>query len=290
MEKLSVDQQVEAVLRELAEKKIIKYDFDNYVHSTDRICKYACGDFLIHDSATQEEIKTAFEKEDKWRNPNEGFHFDRLNEIKVVDGKLHWTLSVKPGSRRVNALTDYGERGWFRYSGIVEVDVNEIFPMIQKIAKLTYLPTALTVRRHWDAVLQILTYKIYNQYIEMDPIEPWEPILIELLTHIIETMSDYGRVKLIAHKRSVDDVADAITDFANKIVKPLGIPYSDIRRMVETDKQHNERDYYPDQLGSKLEQIYQSTDDQCSYFFSEFVALVKNCTISNIFLNGVYML
>ena len=118
--------------------------------------------------------------------------------------------------------------------------------MIQKIAKLTYLPTALTVRRHWDAVLQILTRKIYDQYIEMDPIEPLEPILIELLTHIIETMSDYGRVTLIAHKRSVDDVADAITDFANKIVKPLGIPYSDIRRMVETDKQHNERDYYPD--------------------------------------------
>ena len=79
----------------------------------------------------------AIEKEDKWRNPNEGFHFDRLNEIKVVDGKLHWTLSVKPGSRRVNALTDYDERGWFRYSGIVEVNVNEIFPMIQKIAKLT---------------------------------------------------------------------------------------------------------------------------------------------------------
>lgn len=245
MGKLSVDQQVEAVLKELAEKKIIKYDFDSYAYSTDRICKYVCDDLLIHDSATQEEIKAAFEKEDKWRNPNEGFHFDRLNEIKVVDEKLHWTLSVKPGSHRVNILTDY-DRGWFRYSGIVEVDVNEIFPRIQKIARLTYLPTALTVRRHWDAVLQILACKIYDQYTEMDPIDPWESAFDELYAHIVELMSDYGQVKLVPCQRSVDDVVDAITDFANKIVKPLGIPYSDIRHMVETDKQHNEWDYYPD--------------------------------------------
>lgn len=245
MEKLSVDQQVEASLRELAEKKIIKYEFDKYAHSTDRISKYVCDDLLIHDSATQEEIRAAFEKEGKWRNPNEGFHFDRVNEIKVVDGKLHWTISVKPGSRRVNVLTDC-DRGWFRYSGIVEVDVNELFPRIQKIAKLTYRPTALTVRRHWDAVLQILASKIYDQYTEMDPIEPWEPSFNEMLTHIVEMMSDYGRVKLINRKRSVETVAEAIIDFANKIIKPLGIPYSNIYRMVETDKQHNEWDYYPD--------------------------------------------
>lgn len=241
-----INRQVDALLEELKIKKIIVRDHDNYVHNSARAFEYACAGLLIDDTASQEQIKEAFERQGDWRNPNEGFHFDRLNEVKMVDGKIHWVISVKPRYRRLNAVVPSENRGWLRYSGTVEVDVGETLARIQELGKLKYTPTALTTREHWDAVLQILACKIYNQYLDMDPIDQWDSFGDELYAHIVRMMSDYGEMKFNSKRKTVDQVAAAINDFAVKFIKPLGIPYSPIYRMVERDKEHNKRRYRND--------------------------------------------
>lgn len=239
-----LDRQVDALLKELSVKKIIVRDYDNYAHNTMRAANYECAGLLIYDTATQEEIKEAFEKEGKWRNPNEGFHFDKLNEVRVENGKIRWVISVKPGYRRLTAIVPSENRGWFRYSGTVEVDVKETLAKIQELGQLKYTPTALTMRGHWDTILQILACKIYDQYSQMDPIDQFDSFGDELYAHIVKMMSDYGQMKFNTHRKRVDMVVSAITDFADKFVKPLGIPYSPIYRMVERDKQYNKHEYW----------------------------------------------
>lgn len=238
-----INRQVDALLEELKVKKVIVCDYDNYAHSSARMCAYKCYGLFIDDSASQEEIKAAFEKQGDWRNPNEGFHFDRLNEIKVVDGKIHWVVSVKPGYRRMFAIVPSEHRGWFRYSGVVEVNVSETLAKIQELGQLKYTPTALTMRDHWDTILQILACKIYDQYRQMDEVDQWDSFGDELYDHITRMMSAYGEMKFNTKKKTVDEVALAINDFANKFIKPLGIPYSPIYRMVERDKQYNKWRY-----------------------------------------------
>ena len=184
-----IDRQVDELLKELAVKKVIVRDYDNYAHNSSRMCAYECYGLFIDDTATPEQVKEAFERQGDWNNPNEGFHFDRLNEIKVVDGKIHWVVSVKPGYRRMNAVVPSENRGWFRYSGTVEVDVSETLAKIQELGQLKYTPTALTMRDHWDTVLQILACKIHNQYLQMDPVDPWTSFSNELYDHIVRMMS-----------------------------------------------------------------------------------------------------
>lgn len=238
-----INHQVDELLKELAVKKIIVHDHDNYAHNSARMCAYECYGLFIDDSASQEEIKKAFERQGDWKNPNEGFHFDRLNKIKVVDGKIHWVVSVKPGYRRMFAIVPSEHRGWFRYSGVVEVNVSETLAKIQELGQLKYTPTALTMRDHWDRVLQVLACKIYDQYLQMDPIDPWDSFGDELYAHIVRMMSAYGEMKFNSKKKTVDEVAAAINDFASKFIKPLGIPYIPIYRMVERDKEHNKWRY-----------------------------------------------
>lgn len=238
-----IDRQVDELLKELAVKKVIVRDYDNYAHNSSRMCAYECYGLFIDDTASQEEIKEAFIKEGDWRNPNEGFHFDRLNEVKVENGKICWTVSVKPGYRRLNAVVPSENRGWFRYSGTVEVNVVETLAKIKELGQYKYTLTALTMRDHWDTVLQVLACKIYNQYLDMDPIDQWDSFGDELYAHIVRMMSDYGRMKFDTKKKTVDDVAMAINDFANKFIKPLNIPYTPIYRMVERDKEHNKWRY-----------------------------------------------
>jgi len=238
-----IDRQVDALLEELKVKKVIVRDHDNYAHNSARMCAYKCYNLFIDDTASPEQVKEAFEKEGDWRNPNEGFHFDRLNEVKVVDGKIHWVISVKPGYRRLNAVVPSENRGWFRYSGTVEVNVEETLAKIQELGQLKYTPTALTMRDHWDTIRQILACKIYDQYSQMDPIDQWDSFGDELYDHITRMMSAYGEMKFNTKKKTVDEVALAINDFANKFIKPLGIPYSPIYRMVERDKQYNKWRY-----------------------------------------------
>ena len=238
-----INRQVDALLEELKVKKVIVCDYDNYAHSSARMCAYKCYNLFIDDTASPEQVKEAFEKEGDWRNPNEGFHFDRLNEVKVVDGKIHWVISVKPGYRRLKAVVPSENRGWFRYSGVVEVNVSETLAKIQELGQLKYTPTALTMRDHWDTIRQILACKIYDQYSQMDPIDQWDSFGDELYAHIVRMMSAYGEMKFDTKKKTIDEVAVAINDFANKFIKPLGIPYSPIYRMVERDKEHNKWRY-----------------------------------------------
>lgn len=239
-----INRQVDELIKELSVKKIIVHDHDNYAHNSMRMCAYECCGLFIDDTASQEQIKEAFEKQGDWRNSNEGFHFDRLNEVKVVDGKIHWVISVKPGYRRLNAFVPSEKRGWFRYSGTVEVNVAETLAKIQELGQYKYTPSALTMRDHWDRVLQVLACKIYNQYLDMDPIDTWDSFGDELYDHIVRMMSDYGKMKFDSKKKTVDDVAMAINDFANKFIKPLNIPYTPIYRMVERDKEHNKWRYW----------------------------------------------
>ena len=238
-----IDRQVDELLKELKVKKVIACDYDNYAHNSMRMCAYKCYNLFIDDTASPEQVKEAFEKQGDWRNPNEGFHFDRLNEVKVEDGKIHWVISVKPGYRRLNAVVPSENRGWFRYSGTVEVNVEETLAKIQELGQLKYTPTALTMRDHWDTIRQILACKIYDQYSQMDPVDPWTSFSNELYDHIVRMMSDYGRMKFDTKKKTIDEVAVAINDFANKFIKPLGIPYTPIYRMVERDKEHNKWRY-----------------------------------------------
>lgn len=241
-----INHQVDELIKELSIKKVIVRDHDNYAHNSARADKYKCAGLLIDDTASPKEIREAFEKQGDWRNPNEGFHFDRLNEVRVENGKIRWTVSVKPGYRRLNAVVPSENRGWFRYSGIVEVDVSETLAKIQELGQLKYTPTALTMRDHWDTILQILACKIYDQYLQMDPIDPWDSFGDELYAHIVRMMSAYGEMKFNSKKKTVDEVAMAINDFAVKFIKPLSIPYSPIYRMVERDKEHNKRRYRND--------------------------------------------
>lgn len=234
--------QVEALRKELAEKKVIVRDYDNYAHS-EIAANYAVSGILIDDSASQEEIKAAFIKEEKWRNPNEGFHFDRFNEVKVENGKLKWTISVKPGLRRFNGYTQMDNRGWFRYSGIIEVSVDEVFAEIAEAWKLKYTPTALTQRRFWDGLMEYLASRIIKQYNEMDPLEPYDTFRGEMRELIYKLMSSYGDVHCSRYRNTIDEVVAGITDFANKIAKPLGFPYSSIYRMVVKDSEFNKRGY-----------------------------------------------
>ena len=234
--------QVEALRKELTEKKVIERDWDNYAHS-EIAAEYEVSGLLIDDSASQELIKEAFEKEEKWRNPNEGFHFDRFNEVKVVDGKLKWTISVKPGLRRLKGYTQMDNRGWFRYSGTIEVNVSEVFSEIAEAWKLKYTPTALTQRRFWDSLQEYLASRIIKQYMEMDPLESYDTFRGEMRELIYTLMSSYGAVHNSRYRNTVEEVVIGITDFANKIAKPLGFPYSSIYRMVSKDSEFNKRAY-----------------------------------------------
>lgn len=234
--------QVEALRKELTEKKVIERDWDNYAHS-EIAAEYEVSGLLIDDSASQELIKEAFEKEEKWRNPNEGFHFDRFNEVKVVDGKLKWTISVKPGLRRLKGYTQMDNRGWFRYSGTIEVNVSEVFSEIAEAWKLKYTPTALTQRRFWDSLQEYLASRIIKQYMEMDPLESYDTFRGEMRELIYTLMSSYGAVHNSRYRNTVEEVVVGITDFANKIAKPLGFPYSSIYRMVSKDSEFNKRAY-----------------------------------------------
>lgn len=238
-----INRQVDALLEELKVKKVIEYDYDNYAHNSMRMCAYKCYGLFIDDSASQEEIKAAFEKEEKWRNPNEGFYFDRFNEVRVENGKLRWTISVKPGYRRLNGYTQMDNRGWFRYSGNIDVNVNEVFAEIAEAWKLKYTPTALTQRRFWDGLMEYLASRIIKQYMEMDPLEPYDPFKTEMRTLIYKLMSSYGDVHCSRYRNTIDEVVAGITDFANKIAKPLGFPYSSIYRMVSKDSEFNKRAY-----------------------------------------------
>ena len=54
-----INHQVDELLKELAVKKIIVHDHDNYAHNSARMCAYECYGLFIDDSASQEEIKKA---------------------------------------------------------------------------------------------------------------------------------------------------------------------------------------------------------------------------------------
>lgn len=239
-----IDRQVDELLKELAVKKVIVRDRDNYAHNSARMSAYECYGLFIDDSATSEQVQAAFEKEGDWRNPNEGFHLDRFNEVKVENGKLKWTISVKPGYRRLKGYTQLDNRGWFRYSGTIAINADEILNEIGESWKLKYKLTALTQRRFWDSLMEELSWKIVCQYGEMDPLEQFDPFKTEMRELIYKLMSSYGGVYCSRYRNTIDEVVAGITDFANKIVKPLGIPYSSIYRMVVKDKEFNKRAYW----------------------------------------------
>lgn len=238
-----IDRQVDELLKELAVKKVIVRDRDNYAHNSARMCEYECYGLFIDDSATSEQVQAAFEKEGDWRNPNEGFHLDRFNEVKVENGKLKWTISVKPGYRRLKGYTQMDNRGWFRYSGTIEVNVSEVFSEIAEAWELKYTPTALTQRRFWDSLMEYLASRIIKQYSEMDPLEPYDTFKTEMRTLIYKLMSGYGDVYCSRYRNTIEEVVIGITDFANKIAKPLGFPYSSIYRMVSKDSEIVKRRY-----------------------------------------------
>ena len=73
-------------------------------------------------------------------------------------------------------------RGWFRYSGTIEVNVSEVFSEIAEAWKLKYTPTALTQRRFWDGLMEYLASRIIKQYSEMDPLEPYDTFKTEMRT------------------------------------------------------------------------------------------------------------
>lgn len=241
--KEELNKQVDALIQELAVKKVIVRDYDNYAHS-EISERYEVNGLLIDDSATREEVKAAFIKEGTWRNANEGFHFDRFNEVKVENGKLKWTISVKPGYRRLNGYTSSDNRGWFRYSGTIAINADEILNEIGESWELKYKLTALTQRRFWNSLMENLSWEIVYQYSELDPLEQFDPFKTEMLELIYKLMSSYGDVYCSRYRNTIDEVVAGITDFANKIVKPLGIPYSSIYRMVVKDKEFNKRSYW----------------------------------------------
>ena len=161
----------------------------------------------------------------------------------MENGKLKWTISVKPGYRRLKGYTQMDNRGWFRYSGTIEVNVSEVFAEIAEAWELKYTPTALTQRRFWDSLQEYLASRIIKQYMEMDPLEPYDTFRGEMRELIYTLMSSYGAVHNSRYRNTVEEVVIGITDFANKIAKPLGFPYSSIYRMVSKDSEFNKRAY-----------------------------------------------